>query len=544
MDTMRAVLESNSLPDTLKSKTPSGGYHIFLKGEAVPNGVDVLGPGVDVRSDHGYVVAPGSKTDVGPYRWVNGTRAIADAPAWVRDKCLTKKVTKAEVREMPEGVSRDLALERAQTFLAARDPAIEGQGGDAWTYETLCFLRDMGVRLEDIPEVVLEWNELCLPPWNPDELYKKAENAFKYGQNDAGKRAFEADFDDLSDEPIPEPELPVDRWLYTPTDVEPDHVLKNDYLVKGWLDRERQALLFGKWGAGKTFNALNLSAHIALGLEWFGQRVRQGGVLFMAYEGEAAMKKRILALVTEKFPGFDMPLYIRHMNAPLILKRTPGNTMKAKGAAILETCMEQIKRKDGEYPALVVVDPLRNALGGSDSDVEYTQPYLEYTKRLTERYGCATLTVHHPGHGEGQRSRGDSGIEASMDSVIRLDGALGSLSSTKQRDSIKGTLYYALRIVELGKDDDGDPVTTCVVDHISDSETDPRLTTAQEEFIDALKELANEEGLIKKSDVSKTGDMNNDTRRDMVRILLKKKYLMVDSQGYWLGGGPTLEMFS
>ena len=57
-------LELGQLPETFTVSTPSGGEHRYFsvpKGTALKNSVIRLGPGVDVRANGGYVVAPGSE---------------------------------------------------------------------------------------------------------------------------------------------------------------------------------------------------------------------------------------------------------------------------------------------------------------------------------------------------------------------------------------------------------------------------------------------------------------------------------------------------
>lgn len=59
------------IPETLISETPTGGKHIiFVVDEAIKQGVNVLGKGLDIRSRGGYIVGPGSTTDKGEYKWV------------------------------------------------------------------------------------------------------------------------------------------------------------------------------------------------------------------------------------------------------------------------------------------------------------------------------------------------------------------------------------------------------------------------------------------------------------------------------------------
>ena len=63
------------LKETISVRTGSGGSHHYYKmpkGIKVPNKVAIL-PGVDIRSEGGLVVAPGSKhVSGGSYEWVQG----------------------------------------------------------------------------------------------------------------------------------------------------------------------------------------------------------------------------------------------------------------------------------------------------------------------------------------------------------------------------------------------------------------------------------------------------------------------------------------
>lgn len=77
-----------SLPATPTVGTGGGGRHFYF---SAPEGAlrgGVLAPGLDVKADGGYVIAPPSvHPDGGKYRWVNGpTRALAPCPEWILPK--------------------------------------------------------------------------------------------------------------------------------------------------------------------------------------------------------------------------------------------------------------------------------------------------------------------------------------------------------------------------------------------------------------------------------------------------------------------------
>lgn len=86
-DWLRAVqAEHGRLPDTLTANTASGGQHLYFRHVEGVRNRGALGPGVDVRGDGGYVIAPGSVMEDGRrYVWIDPDEEIAEAPQWLVD---------------------------------------------------------------------------------------------------------------------------------------------------------------------------------------------------------------------------------------------------------------------------------------------------------------------------------------------------------------------------------------------------------------------------------------------------------------------------
>jgi hypothetical protein len=66
--------------------TGGGGIHVFFRyprETVIRNSAGMLGPGLDVRGEGGYVVVPPSRTR-GLYRWVD-TSALAEA-SWLIER--------------------------------------------------------------------------------------------------------------------------------------------------------------------------------------------------------------------------------------------------------------------------------------------------------------------------------------------------------------------------------------------------------------------------------------------------------------------------
>ena len=83
LDSIRALHREHQLPEGLRVRTGSGGWHLYF---AHPGGVvrnsasTTLGPGVDVRGDGGYVIAPPSRHPSGGLYWWRGRFDIPPLP--------------------------------------------------------------------------------------------------------------------------------------------------------------------------------------------------------------------------------------------------------------------------------------------------------------------------------------------------------------------------------------------------------------------------------------------------------------------------------
>jgi len=199
-DVLQLELEGWTLPPTFRVRTPTGGWHHYYRGGApVRQSVGALAPALDVRSQGGYVVAPGSRVGSGRYDVVDDV-ALALAPQWLIERCGAPGERPQPTPAVPLApVPR--AVERVLAYLALAPVAVEGQGGDETTFKVACAVKDIGVDAETAVDLMSEhWNPRCQPPWSDDDLHTKVMNAYKYGVEPIGAAAPEVQF-----EPIPEP---------------------------------------------------------------------------------------------------------------------------------------------------------------------------------------------------------------------------------------------------------------------------------------------------------------------------------------------------
>jgi Bifunctional DNA primase/polymerase, N-terminal len=73
--------------EALTAVTPRGRHLYFraLVRRPIRNSASKIGPGVDVRGEGGYVVAPPSRRPEGGYVWLPGPRRLASLPGWLAD---------------------------------------------------------------------------------------------------------------------------------------------------------------------------------------------------------------------------------------------------------------------------------------------------------------------------------------------------------------------------------------------------------------------------------------------------------------------------
>jgi hypothetical protein len=81
------------LPATVEAQTGGGGRHLLFKhpGERIPNSAGLLGPGLDIRGDGGYIVVPPSLHASGRrYAWDETHHPAyvepAPMPAWLAER--------------------------------------------------------------------------------------------------------------------------------------------------------------------------------------------------------------------------------------------------------------------------------------------------------------------------------------------------------------------------------------------------------------------------------------------------------------------------
>jgi hypothetical protein len=303
------------------------------------------------------------------------------------------------------------------------------------------------------------------PPWeeSPEAGPEQEQQKQKQEQEEL-EPELEPDLD-----PAPALELPP---MYSHGDPDPRPV--KSWLIKRLMSTTGVGLLSGQWGTGKTFMALELSSSVMTGQPFLGLMIkRQCGVLFLAAEGADEVRPRLEAMVREKCGGMSRAPFRWYEIVPVLLQ--PDATDKL--IAMARQAHESLMKEFGLPLGLIIIDTVAASAGystpGAENDNAINQALMNLKRMLATAIGCFVLSVDHFGKQIETGTRGSSAKEASADLVLaclgerELSGRVLNtrLTIRKCRGGPQGKeVPFTLREVEGELDEDGEPITTLVVD--------------------------------------------------------------------------------
>jgi hypothetical protein len=247
------------------------------------------------------------------------------------------------------------------------------------------------------------------------------------------------------------------------------------YLARHLLAPGELTVLFGQSGHFKSVLAIDLALSVASGTEFHDLRVRQAGVLYVAGEGHAGIRKRLRAwlLARSYTAASEQPaLYLTSAGADLI-----GHPDQVR-ATVDEACAAV-----GRPIELVVVDTLAANFGPGDEN-HATDMQLAIAGARHAAPGAAVLLVHHVGHGQGERERGSYALVAAAD--VRVQATYDELSSVVELawkklkdDERPEPMAFNWRKVALEwEDEDGEELTSVVLERLDGPRPVPRAPRA------------------------------------------------------------------
>ena len=265
-----------------------------------------------------------------------------------------------------------------------------------------------------------------------------------------------------------------------------------EWAVEETLPVRGTALISGQWGTYKTFIALDLAASVMTRSAFAGRSVnRQGGVLFIALEGQDEIKVRLAAVIQEKvITALETEADIVNVNPdamPFVwIETCPKLTSENALASLRKIVSAAAKgmRERFNLPLVaMMIDTLSPAAGFKDAnDTAENQQVMTALKTVAIEFELCVIAVDHFGKDVTTGTRNSSVKEADVDAVLALLGErdlAGNVTNPRMAiRKVRGAptgqeIHFDKRVVEV--EDRGLTFSTLIIDWIGGSPTaDPK----------------------------------------------------------------------
>lgn len=470
--------------------TPSGGQHLLYKYPAnihIPNNVKKLAPGIDLRSE-GYICTGNG------YTWLpeHGPDApLTDAPSWLL------KLIDATNPKHPEPSQEFLPVNNApqsgDLFENLLNKAIRespGRRDDSGLW-LACQLRDNGLSRGECEGWMMRYQAAVVlsgdHPWTKSEARAKVKSAYARPARDP-----------IPDKPLNQPSHEVKEPEFAPDDIEYDNgdpvaaldgeverqapkapPAKTSWSLSELYDTEFPepswcipltipvGLFFfgGRPKVGKSYFMLQVADAKATGGSLFGNPVKQGDVLYLAYEDNPRrIKDRCKIMGIPK----DAPIRFEFTWKPL----------HQGGLNDLLVAIEC-----GSY-ALVVIDTLSRAIPGVDQiKHDVISPIIDQLQRLALGHNMTIALVDHTRKPNGMYL---DPIDDIMGSTAKAANADAVLAIYKEQGKAGATLKGRGKdIEEIDLSLEFDPVTRCW--QSNGNADDIKISDAKDEILEYLR---------------------------------------------------------
>jgi hypothetical protein len=266
------------------------------------------------------------------------------------------------------------------------------------------------------------------------------------------------------------------------------------YIIKPLFPSRGVIVIHGPSTAGKSFFAIDQAAHIAEARSWFGFRVSARPVAILVLEGMGGTKRRVQAW--EAYHGRHFPSVVKFLPPP-------ADGFDLRNEKDVADLITQLRQSVGPG-AVLYIDTLAQAMPGSEETSKDYGMALAMAGRIERAIEGAVVLIAHPGKDPSKGIRGSYALFCGLDANLELvpvpgEPGLATWCARKVKDGEDGIERQFKRlVVDLGQDEDGDPVTSCVIvpDERADSSRSARkaMTRKEADCFEAFRQAAMEYG--------------------------------------------------
>lgn len=375
-DTPEAVkfAKEKAFPSTPLVKTGKG-YHAYCKyQEGIRNFQkrDDL-PGIDLRAEGGFVVAPPSIHETGKqYEWIKGRSLedlpLADLPKWLLAE---KPEDKTPLKDLYAGVPKG---DRNQTLARL---------AGSWANDGLTF--------DECLENASLWNQKNTPPLPEKEVRRTVSSIYETHQRSKPKQEDQT-------KTVTSEELfsTLESWNYVRS-----LDIRVEWLVDRLIPKGGITILFGKGGIGKTWLSLDIARCVGNGDPFHGYLTTKTSVIFIDFENPLA----VLNTRTKKLGDCSNVFFWR------------ANNEKLKAPKLDNQSWELYKSlPEG---ALLIFDTLRASQSKDENASNDMSLVMGRLKELRDM-GFTIILLHHTAKNSDKVAKGSTAIVDLADHVLGL----------------------------------------------------------------------------------------------------------------------------
>lgn len=303
------------------------------------------------------------------------------------------------------------------------------------------------------------------------------------------------------------------------------------WLIEDILESGTLGMLYGAPASGKSFLALDMGACVATGLDWHGNEVQQGGVLYFVGEGLQGIIRRKEAWSISHRTDLN---YSMSFSTQFVDLHNLENS--------LPEFIEEIRKVSEQTEVkLLILDTLSRYYSGDENAAGDMNHFISVLDNLRKEFGFAVLLVHHTGKDASRGARGSSVLRAALDTEIQVQKSndVILITNTKQKDfELFPPRAFRLSQVELldeaGEklvDNHGYPITSCILEEIDfpDNNNKSSQVGRNQQILDELfEDLINQgQGTVQLEDLRKHFKSNIGAKepRKAWSGLLNSKYI-------------------
>lgn len=443
--------------------TGGGGEHRVFAAQLVEALPGKLGEGVDLKADGYIAVEPTIHPNGRVYQWEASSDPLdgvvpSTLPGWIRDLARTPPPVDSYVPPPVQPID-PRRLTSAREALAH----ISSDDRDTWVRVGAAIQNEMpgqdGFLLWD------SWSQGS-DKYDPQDAIRvwrsfKARGLAGVGLNTVFAMAQGDGWKNTGGAQVaPQPEFPPEGLVLT---LEQLHARSASvrWAVKGIIPEQGVGFFYGASQAFKSFITLDYALHRTYGMKWLGRKTKQATPIYLAAEGGAGLMRRIEAWHQAR--GMDWRKCPMRVVIVALTLRTQAKHLR-----------EAIEAAD-VAPGDVIVDTMSQTYSGDENSNTEVAEWLRILGLELRDALCTTVViVHHTGKA-GESLRGASAMFNNTDFVLSVerDGKelLATLDFPKTKDAERPEPQtFELSVQQLGRDEDGDPITSLAARHINNAQ--------------------------------------------------------------------------